>query len=644
MLDSIERSSAERKNFMRTSSFFALLILFCLCASLISGCGGIVTPSTSSAPGTVFNGMVHGGQQPVTGARVYLYAAGTSGYGSASISLLNPSMMGVSTDSNGVGYVATDSSGRFKFADDWSCAKSTDNIYILALKGNPGLGNGTDNTALAMMAGLGTCSSFISTYPYIVINEVTTVASVWALRPFMADTTHIGSSVANSAGLSNAFAQVPNMVNILTGQALAKSTAGNGTVPQSKIDTLANILAPCVNSASGTSAACISLFSAAAASGKAQPSDTIAAALSVAQNPDLKVSNLFSLAAPSAPFQPQLGSAPKDWMLFVTLTGGGLNGPTTPSVDGSGNLWVSNYFGIASEFSPQGAPLSATGYTGGGLNESFGMAIDIHNNVWIANEQSVSGVNRGLGAVTVLNASGQPLSGSNGYSAGGIYFPVGVTADPNGNVWIVNYGDSRVTLLNNSGSPLSGTNGWGGTSLDFPVALAVDSGHNAWVANQSANTITKISADGTTNTVISCCDGASGIATDQSNNVWVANYFGDSVSEVSSAGVVLLNGISGGGIMHPLGIAVDGNGTVWVANYRGNSLSEVSGASSASPGMFLSPASGFGTDASLLEPYGVALDASGNAWVSNFGNNTITQFLGIATPIKTPFAGPPSLP
>jgi len=264
---------------------------------------------------------------------------------------------------------------------------------------------------------------------------------------------------------------------------------------------------------------------------------------------------------------------------------------------------------------------------------------------WPSIRVTISGLpNSNLGTITVLNSSGQPLSGSSGYHAGGIYFPIGVTADSNGNMWIVDYGNSKVTLLNGSGASLSGATGWGGSSLRFPVALAVDSMHNAWVANQSANTITRISADGSTTTVITCCDGASGIATDQSNNVWVANYYGDSISEVSSSGVVLLNGITGGGVLHPQGIAVDGAGTVWVANYRGNSISEVSGASSASPGTFLSPGSGFGTDASLLEPYGLALDASGNLWVSNFENDTVMQFLGIATPIKTPFAGPPTLP
>jgi streptogramin lyase len=587
---------------------------------------------------------VYGGQQPVTGAMVYLYAAGSTGPGSASTSLLNPSASGVSTDDNGNGYVATDSSGNFNITGDWSCAHGTDQVYILALKGNPGLANGTDNSALALMAGLGTCSSLVSTYPYIVIDEVTTVASVWALRPFMADATHIGASATNTAGLSNAFAQVPNIVDIATGQALTKTPAGNGTVPQSKIDTLADILAPCVNSTSGASTACGSLFSAATPSGKVQPADTIAAALYIAQNPGHKVSALFGMSMASAPFQPQLGSAPNDWMLSIMVSGGGLNGPGSLGVDGSGNLWVANYFGVVSEFSPAGAPLSATGYSSGGLNESFGMAIDTANNIWIANEQSTGGVNSDLGTITVLSSSGQPLSGSSGYYAGGIYFPISVTADPNGNMWIVDYGNSRVTLLNSLGASLSGATGWGGTSLDFPVALAVDSNHNAWLANQSANTITKISADGTTNTVISCCDGASGIAIDQSNNVWVANYYGDSISEVGSGGTVLLNGITGGGVLHPQGIAVDGAGTVWVANYRGSSISEISGASSSSPGTFLSPASGFGTDASLLEPYGLAFDASGNAWVSNFGNNTITQFVGIATPIKTPFAGPPTLP
>jgi streptogramin lyase len=622
-----------------------LLLLPWLYFGFLTGCGRTATtPSTAASTGVTLQGKVQSGQQPVSGSKVYLYTAGLAGYGSASTSLLNPSASGVSTDGNGNGYVTSNISGSFILSGDWTCAHGSDEVYVLALGGNPGLADGESNPALALMAALGACNSLASAYPLLFIDEVTTVVSAWALQQFMTDVTHIGASGANATGLWNAFAQVPNMVDITTGQALAKTSAGNGTVPQSKINTLANILASCVNAASGASAACGELFFAATPSGKAPAADTIAAALSIARNPGNKVSILFALGTLSGPYQPHLSNAPNDWMLFVTLNGGGLNGPATLDVDSSGNLWVSNYVGVASAFSPVGAPLAAGGYTGGGLNESFGMAIDTSNNIWVANEQSTGGANSGLGTITKLNAGGQPLSGISGYDAGGIYFPIAVTADPNGNIWIVDYGDSKVTLLNGSGASLSGATGWGGTSLEFPVALAIDSKHNAWVADQSANSITRISADGSTTTVITCCNGPSGIATDQSNNVWVANYYGDSISEVSSSGAVLLNSITGGGVLHPQGIAVDGSGKVWVANYRGNSVSEVSGAASASPGVFLSPVSGFGVDASLMQPYGLALDASGNAWVSNFGNDTITQFLGIATPIKTPFAGPPSLP
>jgi DNA-binding beta-propeller fold protein YncE len=95
---------------------------------------------------------------------------------------------------------------------------------------------------------------------------------------------------------------------------------------------------------------------------------------------------------------------------------------------------------------------------------------------------------------------------------------------------------------------------------------------------------------------------------------------------------------------HPQGIAVDGSDAVWVTNYLGNSLSEISASSSSSPGTFLSPSTGFGTDAAILQPYGLAIDASGSIWVSNFGNNTLTQFLGAATPVKTPLAGPAQQP
>lgn len=176
--------------------------------------------------------------------------------------------------------------------------------------------------------------------------------------------------------------------------------------------------------------------------------------------------------------------------------------------------------------------------------------------------------------------------------------------------------------------------------------MAVDSAHNAWVANQaSLLPVTKISADGSQVTNFNCdCNGASGIATDQSGNVWIANYYGNSISEVNTCGTLELDAVTGGGVNHPQAIAADGANTIWVANYLGNSISELAASSTATPGAFASPSTGFGTDAALLHPYGLAVDASGSVWVSNFGNDSLTQFIGVAAPVKTPLAGPPQQP
>lgn len=136
-----------------------------------------------------------------------------------------------------------------------------------------------------------------------------------------------------------------------------------------------------------------------------------------------------------------------------------------------------------------------------------------------------------------------------------------------------------------------------------------------------------------------------------SGNVWSANYGGDSVSLVSNAGTVISSGYTGGGLDQPGGIAVDGSGTVWVDNYHGRSFTELAGAASTAPGAILSPSSGFGTQAGLVEPYGIAIDASGNVWISNFATvpasgqrGTITEFVGLAIPVKTPLVGPAQIP
>lgn len=616
---------------MRIPTEYIALALASAAASA-SGCGGSIAstsdtqpncPASSPVTGVSLTGRVSADLQPVVKASVQLYAAGDTGNGSKPTALLTAPL-------------TSDASGDFTVPSGYTCPSAQTPIFLLSKGGQPG--STSANSALWLMTAIGPCGNVVAGNKFV-MNEVTTAAAIWALAPFIASGGSVGASCTNSVGLNNAFATAANLADASKGSSPGAAVPSTVTVDSNKLNTLANALTSCTASDAGNS--CSQLFNA-SVSGNTIPGNTLDATLNIVRAPGKNVAAIYSLASGNAMFSPALSAAPPDWMLFSTITGGGMSMPSSVSIATSGNIWVSSYLDTVSEFTPDGAAVFPSGITGNGINQSFGMALDTEGNVWIANEQTK--MNSGLGDVTRLNSSGQAQA--TGITNGGIDFPVAVTADSNGNMWVVNYGDSTVTLLNSSGSPVSGTKGWGGNSLDFPVALAVDSNHNAWVANQAGELqITKISAGGSQITNYSCdCNGASGVAADQNNNIWVANYYGDSVSELSSDGTLLLGAITGGGVEHPQGIAVDGAGTVWVANYHGNSLSEINGSTSSTPGSFLSPSSGFGSDAGLLEPYALAIDASGSVWVSNFGSNTLTQFIGAAVPVKTPLAGPPRTP
>jgi secreted PhoX family phosphatase len=53
----------------------------------------------------------------------------------------------------------------------------------------------------------------------------------------------------------------------------------------------------------------------------------------------------------------------------------------------------------------------------------------------------------------------------------------------------------------------------------------------------------------------------------------------------------------------------------------------------ANNGSVLSPATGY-TGGNLSSPSGVAIDGSGNVWITNAGNSSVTEILGGATPVS----------
>lgn len=573
--------------------------------------------------GTSFAVSVLAGTRPIAGASLKFYAAGVTGNGIGATSLLSV-------------LPSTDATGSATIPMNYSCSSRTSLVYLIATGGAVGA-SPSANPNIALMTAIGSCGK-ISPSTKVVINEATTVAAMYSLAQFYGPGGLIGSTASNLMGLTNAFATAASLTEVSTGVSPGSTLPGNAVSPAPRINAVANALNVCTASAN----ACAALFG--ATSSNITPTNTLDALFNLVKNPAANVSSIYAQSLSSNAFRPTLTSVPSDWTMFVNYSGGGLNNPSGIGVDSGGNVWVANYFGVASKFTPTGGAVFPGGVTGAGLNNSYGLAIDLNDKAWIPNEQPFT--NQGIGSVSVLTPAGTSAAGPNGYQAGGLNYPISVAIDADGTVWVVDYGNSHVTLLDPSGNPLSGTNGYTTPLFAFPVAVAVDGNHFGWIANQSGTTVTRVSPDGQSFTNYDCCMGASGVAIDQGNNVWVANFYGDSVSLISSNGAVLSKGAytGSGAIFRPQAIAVDGSGNVWVANYRQSYLVELAGATSASVGRAISPSKGYGSDAALLEAYALALDASGNIWVSNQGSNTVTKFIGLGTPVKTPLSALPRLP
>jgi hypothetical protein len=599
-------------------------------AACLLGCGE-GTASQSVVLSTIaLSGHVLGGQQPIQSSQIQVYAAGRTGNGSAATPILSDP-------------VSTAADGSFSLTSSYQCASSAEPIYIVATGGNPGQAAGTSNDALVMMAVLGPCGQLAASSG-IVINELTTVAAAWALAPFMVSATDIGSSATNVHGIANAFLNAQLLATTTTGK--APTLPANLSIESGKLYALADALNPCVLS---TGAGCAALFAAATPLAGVAPQNTLSAALNIVQHPGENVSAVLDAIASSPPFPTTLTQPPNDWTMSLTITGGGLNAPASLGIDASGNVWVANYVGTLSAFSPQGTPLSSTGYGVGTLSESYGLAIDPSNNIWVTNEETpdhsptTGSVSAFLGAGSAT--AGSLLNGTSYFYDASVDFPRAVATDTNGNILIADYGNSSATIYNSAGQLVQGGVAAGEAAL--PVAIIADGSHGLWLANQGDNSVTHISSSGTLLAHTVCCDGASAIAVDTGGNAWVANYNNSSVSEVSSTGAVLLGDDSSGGIAgnDPNGIAIDAAQTIWVANFRGNNFSELTGNSgTATAGAALSPSTGYGLDANLVLPFGITPDASGDIWVTNFGGASVVMFFGLATPTATPAIASPAAP
>ncbi|WP_263367254.1 NHL repeat-containing protein [Edaphobacter bradus] len=605
-----------------------LLPILLLVPALLTGCG--VTPSQLAPPVATshsLRGGVHGGQQGVAGAHVYLFAANTAAYGAASLPLLIQSDPRVSTDALGP-YVTTDANGNFSLSRGYVCSAGQE-AYVLVMGGNPGLQSEVTNPGLAMMAVLGPCPSdgnLGDNVPYLAVNEVTTIGAVYALSGFMTDLTHVssGPSAASKQGLANAFATAGNLVNVGAGTANDQNLVGNGSVPQAEINTLADILVPCVNS-DGTTSACSTLFNSVRAAGDTSTiADTATAALKIARNPALNISALFNLVPSAAPFQPTLATAPNDWTIGVTFFSESMGGPYYPAFDSAGNLWVPSYTASALfEFDPLGTPLDGGyGFSGGGLNVPFAVAVDSLDNVWAVNFWPL-----GSSSVSRFRGNGSPVTSAAYACSSACYFPA---VDASGNLWVS--GQTATTVLSPGGTKVA-------TFLanSYNSGMAIDSGGHGWTLGHNQVLYRFDLSTGASTQFSESVTAASGkdltpMAVDASNHLWLVSNRNNAIGKLNSSGTLISppGGYTGGGLKGPAGIAVDGSGNIWVANRDGNSISAFT-----NTGTAITPSTGYQAQY-VSGPRGIAVDLSGNVWVANFTYNSVTEFVGVATPVKTP--------
>ena len=213
-------------------------------------------------------------------------------------------------------------------------------------------------------------------------------------------------------------------------------------------------------------------------------------------------------------------------------------------------------------------------------------------------------------------------------------------------------GNINLTDTTGGGSDTSGSGGivlLPDTVPSFfsPAGVAVDGGGNIYVADYGNNLIRKITASGVVSTlagsgnqgsinaggVLASFNQPTGIAVDAGGNVFVGDAGNDIIRKITPDGTVTTfagsdsTGFADGpaataSFFHPEGITIDAAGNIYVADAGNNLIRKVSGGTvSTVAGNKL----GATPDNTFSNPTGTAIDASGNIYTANFLANNILK-------------------
>ena len=262
--------------------------------------------------------------------------------------------------------------------------------------------------------------------------------------------------------------------------------------------------------------------------------------------------------------------------------------------------------------------------------------------------------------VTTLAGSTTPGNVDGTGSAAAFHNPAGVAVNAAGDIYVADSANNEIrevtpagVVTTLAGSATAGSADGTGAAASFydPQGVAVNASGDIYVADSGNNEIRMITPAGVVTTLAgSTTAGAAngtgsaasfydptGVAVDASGDIIVADTDNNEIRMVTPAGVVTtlagsttVGSADGTGaaasFYHPTGVALDAAGDIYVADYGNNEIREVtpSGvvttlAGSTTPG----DADGTGTAASFFGPLGVTVDASGTIFVTDSLNNEI---------------------
>jgi len=321
-----------------------------------------------------------------------------------------------------------------------------------------------------------------------------------------------------------------------------------------------------------------------------------------------------------------------------------MNAPAGMTFDPAGNLYIADSGNNRVRMiSPSGtittvAGTGAPGFSGdfgpataAQLNQPSSVALDSSGNLYIADTAN-NRVRVVLtdGIIRTLAGNGNAAFAGDGGPAelASLHGPRGVAVDSSGNVFIADTLSLRVrevvvgssiiqTLAGNGLATFAGDGGPAfNAALNQPSSVALDAAGNIYFTDELNLRVRKISTDGTISTVAGS---------------YVPPLFGNGL-----VGIIIPAGAGDGGpatqanLLTPKGVAVDNNGNIYIADSGENRVRKVT------PDVNITTLAGNGTCcysgdggiatvAQLNIPLGLAIDVSGNLYVTDSGNNAIRE-------------------